>query len=125
VGRFLEHSRVYWFRNGGNEEVYLGSADLMRRNLDHRVEIVFPVEDLRLVKRLKDVLEIYQKDESKARRLQSDGSYLRADSSAEALSAQLYLLTHQAAQVKRKGTASARRRGANGSRRAAKNEETP
>jgi polyphosphate kinase len=117
VGRFLEHSRVYWFRNGGNEEVYLGSADLMRRNLDHRVEIVFPVEDPRLAQRLKDVLEIYQKDELKARRLQSDGSYVRTSTSADALGAQLYLLTHQATQVKRKRTASGKRRGANGSRR--------
>ena len=124
VGRFLEHSRVYWFRNGGKEEIYLGSADLMRRNLDHRVEIVFPVEDPRLVKRLKDVLDIYQKDELKARRLQSDGSYVRASSNPDALGAQLYLLTHQAAQVKRKGATSGRRRDANGSRRAAKTEGT-
>ena len=45
MGRFLEHSRIYWFRNGGDEEVYLGSADLMPRNLDRRVEILFPVQD--------------------------------------------------------------------------------
>ena len=122
VGRFLEHSRVYWFRNGGAEEVYLGSADLMRRNLDHRVEIVFPVQDPKLVRRLKDVLDIYGKDELKARKLQSDGHYVRGNGSANALNAQLCLLTHQAAQVKGKGpsTRSARRRSSNGSRRAAK-----
>jgi polyphosphate kinase len=128
VGRFLEHSRVYWFRNGGNEEVYLGSADLMRRNLDHRVEIVFPVEDPKLVQRLKDVLDIYWKDELKARRLQGDGSYTRgatpgADAvdreglNRDALSAQAYLLNHQGVQAKRKGIPPARRRGSNGSRR--------
>jgi polyphosphate kinase len=50
VGRFLEHSRIYYFRNGGAEEVYLGSADLMRRNLSHRVEIIFPVENAGLVR---------------------------------------------------------------------------
>ena len=123
VGRFLEHSRVYWFRNGGNEEVYLGSADLMRRNLDHRVEIVFPVEDPKLACRLKDVLDIYAKDEVKARRLESDGRYLRNPGSSDALSAQLFLLTHQAAPAKRKGPgrSSARRRGSNGSRRTGKN----
>lgn len=132
VGRFLEHSRVYWFRNAGNEEVYLGSADLMRRNLDHRVELVFPVEDPRLVRRLKEVLEVYQRDEVKARRLQSDGHYIRAATAGpssvnaearsanvgkvDALNAQLYLLTSHAAQTKRQ-SARSKRRGSNGSRR--------
>src|SRR5207253_1490739 len=51
VGRFLEHSRVYYFRNGGAEEVYLGSADLMRRNLSHRVEILFPIHSPQLVRK--------------------------------------------------------------------------
>ncbi|HEY6274639.1 MAG TPA: polyphosphate kinase 1 [Terriglobales bacterium] len=124
VGRFLEHSRIYWFRNGGAEEVYLGSADLMRRNLDHRVEVVFPVEDPKLARRLKDVLDIYWRDEAKARHLQSDGQYIRSSAAADALNAQLYLLTHHAAQVKRKGpsTPSAKRRLSNGPRRPAKNE---
>jgi polyphosphate kinase len=78
VGRFLEHSRIYYFRNGGAEEVYLGSADLMRRNLSHRVEIIFPVKDSRLVKRLLDVLDVYLADQAKARQLQPDGSYARS-----------------------------------------------
>jgi polyphosphate kinase len=78
VGRFLEHSRVYYFRNGGTEEVYLGSADLMRRNLSHRVEVIFPVENSRLVGNLKKILEVYLADEAKARYLQPDGSYVRS-----------------------------------------------
>jgi polyphosphate kinase len=78
VGRFLEHSRVFWFRNAGQEEVFLGSADLMRRNLDRRVEVVFPVEDPELVRFLRDeVLERYLKDTARARVMLPDGSYER------------------------------------------------
>jgi polyphosphate kinase len=78
VGRFLEHSRIFYFYNGGDEEVYMGSADLMDRNLDRRVETVFPVEDLRLLRYLRDeVLETYLRDNMQARELQSDGSYRR------------------------------------------------
>lgn len=80
VGRFLEHSRVYWFANDGNEEVYLGSADLLPRNLDHRVEVVFPVQQPGLVRRLKDeILDAYQKDTVNARRLSADGRYHRRE----------------------------------------------
>ena len=78
VGRFLEHSRIYYFYNGGAEEVYLGSADLMHRNLSHRVEIIFPVESPQLRKHLKEVLDGYLTDEAKARCLQPDGSYTRS-----------------------------------------------
>jgi polyphosphate kinase len=78
VGRFLEHSRIYYFQNGGDEEVYLGSADLMRRNLSHRVEIIFPVDHPRQVQRLKEILNVYLADRAKARYLQSDGSYARS-----------------------------------------------
>jgi polyphosphate kinase len=78
VGRFLEHSRIFWFRNGGDEEVYLGSADLMPRNLDRRVEVLFPVKDQALVRHLRDeVLETYLRDNKRARRMRSDGSYER------------------------------------------------
>jgi polyphosphate kinase len=78
VGRFLEHSRVYWFRNGGAEEVYLGSADLMPRNIYRRVEVVFPVQDPRLVKELREhVLDVYLTDNLRARRMHADGSYTR------------------------------------------------
>jgi polyphosphate kinase len=80
VGRFLEHSRIFYFRNGGNHEVYLGSADLMSRNLDRRVEVVFPVEDPALVRRLRDdVLRIYLEDTVNAHLLQPDGTYARVD----------------------------------------------
>ncbi len=78
VGRFLEHSRIYYFRNGGDEEIYLGSADLMPRNLTYRVETIFPVERPDLVRHLRDdVLATYLADNQKARVLQADGRYAR------------------------------------------------
>jgi polyphosphate kinase len=78
VGRFLEHSRIFYFRNAGQEEVYLGSADMMPRNLDRRVEVAFPVEDPRLVRFLHDeVLAIYLADVVKARHMKPDGTYER------------------------------------------------
>ncbi|HEX5227796.1 MAG TPA: polyphosphate kinase 1 [Bryobacteraceae bacterium] len=81
VGRFLEHSRIYYFHNGGDEEVYLGSADLMPRNLDHRVEILFPLADPKLVARVRDeLLKGYLADTVKARRMLSDGGYVRKKS---------------------------------------------
>ncbi len=78
VGRFLEHSRIFYFRNGGHEEIYLGSADLMPRNIDRRVEVLFPVQGQRLIRHLRDeVLETYLNDNLSARRLVADGSYER------------------------------------------------
>jgi polyphosphate kinase len=78
VGRFLEHSRIYYFRNGGREEVFLGSADLMPRNLDSRVEILFPIEDARLRQSLvHDILQVHLRDNVQARRLLPDGRYER------------------------------------------------
>jgi polyphosphate kinase len=78
VGRFLEHSRIYYFHNGGQEEIYLGSADLRTRNLDRRVEILFPIEEVRLKRYLRDVvLTTHLADNVKARRMQADGSYIR------------------------------------------------
>ncbi len=79
VGRFLEHSRIYYFHNGGNPEVYLGSADLMPRNIDRRVEVLFPIEEAEHVRYLRDdVLETYLRDNVKARIMQPDGTYVRA-----------------------------------------------
>lgn len=78
VGRFLEHSRVYYFENGGNHDLYLGSSDLMPRNLNRRVEVLTKVHDERLQAYLKEVvLGTYLRDNVKARRLQPDGSYER------------------------------------------------
>jgi polyphosphate kinase len=78
VGRFLEHSRIFYFRNGGEEEVYLGSADLMPRNLNRRVEVDFPVQDKALIRLIRDeVLQTYMKEQAKARHMQSDGKYVR------------------------------------------------
>jgi polyphosphate kinase len=79
IGRFLEHSRIYYFRNGGKEEIFLGSADLMLRNLNHRIEIVFPVESPGLVQRIRhEILEVYLADDVNAYQAHSDGSYTRA-----------------------------------------------
>ena len=99
VWRFLEHSRIYYFRNGGAEEVYLGSADLMRRNLSHRVEIVFPVANPKLLSHLKQTLHTYMADEAKARHLRSDGSYMRSPkvNDPDAMNAQGWLVSHQGA----------------------------
>ena len=78
VGQFLEHSRIFYFANGGEEEVYIGSADWMARNLDRRVEVVVPVLDPQLRKYLKDtVLAAYLRDNVKARNMNSDGTYER------------------------------------------------
>ena len=77
VGRFLEHSRIFSFRHGGRNDVYLGSADWMQRNLDRRVETVFPVEDERLKGRVWEVLELLLRDNVKARALGPDGIYRR------------------------------------------------
>jgi polyphosphate kinase len=78
VGRFLEHSRIFYFHNGGKEEVYLGSADMMPRNLNRRVELAFPVEDPKLVRYLRDeVLATYLSEVVKARHMNADGTYSR------------------------------------------------
>ena len=78
VGRYLEHSRLYYFFNGGKDEIYLGSADLMQRNLDHRVEVVFPLEKPEHVRYLRDeVLEKYLHDNLRARVMSAGGSYNR------------------------------------------------
>lgn len=78
VGRQLEHSRIFYFANGGSEQVYLSSADWMPRNLNERVELFFPVESARHIKRIKDILELVLKDNVGAHIMQSNGSYRRA-----------------------------------------------
>jgi polyphosphate kinase len=95
IGRFLEHSRIYYFRNGGAEEVYAGSADMMPRNLDHRVEIIFPVSDQKLMRRLKDeVLEHYLRDEKNARTMNANGIFTRKKNGHESPDCQAYFIEH-------------------------------
>ncbi len=78
VGRFLEHARIYYFHNGGNEEILLGSADMMPRNLDRRVEQLFPIEDPAIRAAIRDrILAIHLMDNVKARWMQPDGKYVR------------------------------------------------
>ncbi len=79
VGNFLEHSRIFYFENDGESEIYMGSADWMPRNLDRRVEIVFPVLDEELKKKAFHVLEVELADTVKARLLLPDGTYERID----------------------------------------------
>lgn len=98
VGRFLEHTRIYYFRNGGNEEVLLGSADLMPRNLSRRVEILFPVENLHLRDMIvRTILEMHLKDTAQAKVLRSDGNYEKVLPAAdeEPLNSQRWMMEHR------------------------------
>ena len=95
VGRFLEHSRIYYFLNGGEEEAYIGSGDLMERNLDRRVEVITPLNDAAIKRHLRDVvLEALLSDTHRAWELQTDGSYLRVRPAegVDPLNAQQFLL---------------------------------
>jgi polyphosphate kinase len=93
VGRFLEHSRIFSFANAGSEEIYCGSADWMPRNLIERCEVVFPVQQADLHKRLrKEILGAYLADNIKSRFLQPDGEYVRAPRQGEPFGAQDYLM---------------------------------
>jgi polyphosphate kinase len=77
VGRFLEHTRIYYFRNGGADEYFIGSADAMHRNLEHRVEVVAPVEQPQLKQDLQELLELQLSDQRSAWDMQPDGSYVQ------------------------------------------------
>ena len=79
VGRFLEHSRIYYFENGGEPKLYLASADWMPRNLDRRVEVAFPVEDEDVKNEVLEILNLTLSDTVKAREMKSDGTYKRVD----------------------------------------------
>jgi polyphosphate kinase len=93
VGNFLEHSRIFYFYNDGFEDVYMGSADWMPRNLDKRVEITFPVEDPDLKKRIKEILKIQLADTLKAHIMQPDGTYEKQDLRGKAkLDSQMYFV---------------------------------
>jgi polyphosphate kinase len=98
VGRFLEHPRIYYFHNGGDEEILLGSADLMPRNLDRRVEQLFPVEDPNLRDSLfNQILKVHLQDNMQARRLLPDGSYERVQpqEGEPELNSQLWMIEHR------------------------------
>lgn len=98
VDRFLEHARIFYFANGGNEEVYLSSADWMERNLERRLELVFPVVDPRLQRRLIEILHTYFADNVKAWELLPDGTYRRVSGHGPRVRAQ-EILYHQIAEV--------------------------
>jgi polyphosphate kinase len=95
VGRFLEHSRIYYFSNGGEAEIYLGSADLMPRNIDRRVEVLFPVQNRQIIKYLRDeVLDTYLNANQKVRILNPDRTYqyLEPEDAAKLINVQEYLI---------------------------------
>lgn len=77
IDRFLEHSRIIWFNHGGNPKVYLSSADLMIRNMDKRIEVLWPVETPRLASQIKSILDMYLRDNLKSHRKLTDGTYLQ------------------------------------------------
>ena len=97
VGRYLEHVRIYYFRNGGDSEVFLGSADLMPRNLDRRVEVLFPVMPSRLRDTIiRDILGVHLRDTKQTRRLLTDGQYepLSGPPGTDSLNSQEWLMQH-------------------------------
>lgn len=91
VGNFLEHARIFYFENDGRPEIYMGSADWMPRNLERRVEILFPIEDEELKAQALHILESQLKDNVKAHILRSDGSYVKMERRGrEAYSCQMH-----------------------------------
>ena len=99
VGRFLEHSRIYYFENGGSPEVFIGSADLMERNLDRRVEVLCPIRDPDLKHHLRHVvLDALLRDTDRASSLQPDGEYVRVrpEDGQAPVNSQNVLLEHYA-----------------------------
>ncbi|TNF88145.1 MAG: polyphosphate kinase 1 [Gammaproteobacteria bacterium] len=115
IGRFLEHSRIYYFQNGDAPEYYIGSADAMMRNLEHRVEVVAPVEDPELQGRLRHIIDTQLSDEHSIWQMQSDGSYIRLEGKSEDGSQQALIKDAQervrdAQRLKRRKAQGARRR---------------
>lgn len=91
VGTYLEHSRILSFENDGNPEVYITSADLMERNLDRRVELLIPVLQEEIVHRIRDILNVYLKDNVKLKQMLPDGSYVKIDNGEDPYNAQIKL----------------------------------
>ncbi len=100
VGRFLEHSRIFWFYNDGDEKYFLSSADLMTRNLDRRVETFFPVLEKELKKELWEILQGNIKDNVKGKIMLSDGTYVKDNSGSEKFSIQNYLMDKKKKELK-------------------------
>ena len=99
IGRYLEHSRIFHFHNDGADEIYIGSADWMPRNLDRRVEAVTPIEDPALIQELKDILAILLADNRQAWELQADGTYIqRHPGTDEPIQSAQEILTRRASQ---------------------------
>jgi polyphosphate kinase len=95
VGRFLEHSRIFWFENGGQQEMYIGSADLMERNLDRRIETLIPVLDPDILAHVRDVvLHAYLQDTDRATTLDAEGRYACVEAGSGSFNAQQFLLQH-------------------------------
>ena len=93
IGRFLEHSRAYYFHNGGKEELYLGSADMMPRNLDDRVETLFPVLDKTIIRAVKSDLDLIMSDNVKAWEMHADGMYSKISKEGPEINSQSLFLT--------------------------------
>jgi len=102
VGRFLEHSRIYRFENGGDPRYFMGSADWMERNFFHRVESVFPVESDAIKTHVQEIIDTFHKDNVKTRILQPDGTYLPAPRQGEPWDAQEQFLAEAARRRKRR-----------------------
>ena len=94
IGRFLEHSRLFWFANGGEEEMYIGSADWMGRNLDRRVEAVVPIEEPKLHSRLLRLIDLYLQDNCTAWDMQADGSFVQRIPDDDNRAVQATLMAH-------------------------------
>ena len=111
VGNFLEHARIFWFHNNGEDEFFMGSSDWMPRNLDRRVEIVFPVESEELKAEVKHILEVEFEDNVKAHVMQPDGSYEKIDKRGKVLvNSQAQFCKEAWAKVKKKASPAEKRR---------------
>jgi polyphosphate kinase len=108
VGRFLEHSRIFYYYNDGREDIFLSSADWMPRNLDRRIEILFPIEDELCRERVLEVLIYQLLDTDRARIMQGDGSYIRfrdqtpADQRVDSQNVLMQLALQASAEARRK-----------------------
>jgi polyphosphate kinase len=117
VGRFLEHGRIYYFRNGGVDDYFIGSADCMKRNLESRVEVVTPVEDPQLRKELRTVLDIQLRPNRCQWEMMSDGTYARTAAAVAAEACQQAMIEFadtrqtEATKVKKRQKGFARRVG--------------